>query len=426
MPLFGLSRMLWTGLLGVGLWVAVFFLFREWSQTLPDPRPPAVETRPGEPPIPDRASPSFSERVSAWRPGADASTAYLAGAIALTLIGLGGGRTLMWLFLPKKGDDPRHERVGDVRRVKRPDGTELHVEISGNPAGPTVVLTHAWGTNATEWYYLRRQLADRYRVVAWDLPGLGKSRRPDTNDYSLDKLADDLDAVLDEVGGPVVLVGHSIGGMITLTFATKYRAQLGSRVAGLVAVHTTHTNPLKTTEMSGLYTAIQKPILEPLAYVMMALSPAVWLSNAMSYLNGTQHFSVYRQVFSWAGTWGQLDFVTRYVLQVWPAVYARGMLGMFRSYHVTDVLGTITVPVLVVAGDRDRITKWEASKDITSGVPQGEMATLTPGGHVGLISSHEEFGRVVEAFLGRCLGGRATAAEPEPQLGRYSGSASGS
>ena len=59
----------------------------------------------------------------------------------------------------------------------------------GPADGPTVVLTHGWGANATEWYYLKKHLGDRFRLIAWDLPGLGLSKRPDNNDYSLDKMA---------------------------------------------------------------------------------------------------------------------------------------------------------------------------------------------------------------------------------------------
>jgi pimeloyl-ACP methyl ester carboxylesterase len=308
------------------------------------------------------------------------------------------------LLLPKSADEPRHERAGEVRTVRRPDGTELHVEVTGRPDGPTVVLTHGWGANATEWYYLGRRLAADYRVVAWDLPGLGRSKRRADNDYSLDTLAGDLKAVLDDAGGgPAVLLGHSIGGMITLTFAKLYPAELGTRVVGLVLVHTTPTNPVRTTQMAGLYTAIQKPVLEPLCYLTILAAPIVWASNVLSYLNGSLHGSNYRQVFSYAGTWGQLEFVSRYVLQVWPAVYARGMLGMFR-YDATDALGGVTVPTLVVAGDRDKVTKPEASAAIREGVPAAELTTLAPAGHMGLISEHGAFGAVVEEFLGRCFG----------------------
>jgi pimeloyl-ACP methyl ester carboxylesterase len=343
--------------------------------------------------------------LSAWRPGAYRATAFLAAGVLLTLLGVGGGRALWWMLLPRRADDPRHEREEEVRRVRRPDGTELQVEVCGRADGPAVVLTPGWGATTTEWYYLRRQLGDRYRLVAWDLPGLGLSRGPDDRNYGLDKMAGDLKAVLDEVvGGPAVLLGHSMGGMIALSFAKRYPAELGARVVGLVLIHTTHTNPVRTTQWSALYTALQKPVLEPLAYLMIGLAPLVWAMNALSYLNGTLHASIYRQLFSWTGTWGQLEFASRYALQIWPASYARGTLGMFR-YHATDALAGITVPTLVVAADRDKMTRPEASEEIRAAVPRAELVTLTPAGHMGLIQRHEEFGGAVRAFVDRCLSG---------------------
>ena len=417
MPLFGLVRMWVWGLVALALWVGVVLLAREWYRHLPDPRP-VVVTPSGEVVPSPEPPPSFGDRVAAWRPGADWPTTALALATLLTLTGVGGGRAFWWLVLPKGKDDPKHERGGEVRRVRRPDGTELHVEIFGRKTGPTVVLTHGWGASATEWYYLRRQFGDRYRLVAWDLPSLGKSTSSDDRNFRLEKMAADLRAVLDEVGGaPVVLLGHSIGGMISQQYAKQFPDDLGDRVAGLVLVHTTHTNPLKTTQMSGLYTALQKPVLEPLGYVMIALSPVIWLMNALSYLNGSQHGSNYRQLFSWTGTWGQLEFATRYVLQVWPAHYARGTMAMFR-FHATDALPRVNVPTLVVAADRDKMTTHEASEDIRRLVPGAGLATLTPAGHMGLLSRHEEFGRYVGAFLDRCFSGVGAAGRDTVGAGR--------
>ncbi len=102
--------------------------------------------------------------------------------------------------------------------IPRPDGIELRVEWYGQPDAPPVVWTHGWGANCTEWYYQKRYLTDRFRLIVWDEPGLGLSKKPDHNDYRLEILAADLDAVLAFAGDrPAVLVGHSIGGMTTLT-----------------------------------------------------------------------------------------------------------------------------------------------------------------------------------------------------------------
>jgi pimeloyl-ACP methyl ester carboxylesterase len=130
------------------------------------------------------------------------------------------------------------------------------------------------GASSTEWYYAKRHLSDRFRLILWDLPGLGESTQPKDRNFALDKMASDLHAVMGLAGGkPVVLVGHSIGGMINLTFCRRYPDLLGSQVAGIVQVDTTYTNPVKTTKGSGFSRAIQKPVAEPLLHATIFLSP---------------------------------------------------------------------------------------------------------------------------------------------------------
>jgi pimeloyl-ACP methyl ester carboxylesterase len=399
MPLFGLARMWFWGLLTVGVLVAAGFLLRRWADELPDPRatPSAGEiTSPDDNPQPAQ----FRYRLAAWRPGWDKVTALLSGAVALTVLSAGGGRGLLWLLLPK-GGTAEQGREGETFRLKRPDGSDLHVEVSGPANGPLVVLIHGWGTSAAAWGHLRRHLHDRYRVVAYDLRGTGRSYGPRNRDFGMDRHADDVCAVIDAVGGgPAVLIGHSIGGMIQLNVAKVHPEVMGTRVAGLIIVDSTPTNPTRTTEMGGLLAALQKPVLEPLAWVMVALAPLVWVMNVLSYLNGSSHWSNYRTSFSWKGTWEQLDFVTRYPLELWPGAYARGCIGMFR-YDAADVLGSVRVPTLVVVGDRDRVTVPAAAEAIRRGIPGAELVTVSSAGHMVPIQRPDELAGVVRGFLDR-------------------------
>src|SRR5205823_3119797 len=123
---------------------------------------------------------------------------------------------------------------------------------------------------------LAHDLADRYRVVVWDLPGSGRSSRAADGDYSVGRLAHDLRAVLGLAGGPAVLAGHSLGGMTILTYCRLYAETLGREVTGVALAHTTYTNPVRTARWAGLYTALQKPVIEPLLHLTVWLSPLVW------------------------------------------------------------------------------------------------------------------------------------------------------
>src|ERR1700736_363008 len=135
--------------------------------------------------------------------GFNSPTLFFAVAVVLFLWTLLGGvivRVLLSLLLKAKGmdvvgsDSPLEK--GTVIRLGRPDGSELYVESYGPEGAPVIVLTHGWGADRTEWDYLRRDLADRFRLIVWDLPGLGRSSQPANHDYRLEKLANDLQAVL--------------------------------------------------------------------------------------------------------------------------------------------------------------------------------------------------------------------------------------
>ena len=274
----------------------------------------------------------------------------------------------------------------------------MQIEFYGPEDGTPIVLTHGWGLDSREWNYLKRDLSDRFRLIVWDEPGLGKSTPPTNRDYSLENLARDLEAVLALAGDkPAILLGHSIGGMITLTFCRLFPSALGSRVMGLVLTHTTPTNPVRTTSGAAFYTAIEKPVLMPLMYLTIALSPLVWLMNWLSYLNGSAHLMNKLSSFGGTETWEQIDFATKFQPQASPAVLARGMLGMMR-YDATKTLAAISVPTLVVAGDRDSTTKPEASERICASVPGARLITLTPAKHLGLIEHHTRYAEVVGEF----------------------------
>ena len=115
-----------------------------------------------------------------------------------------------------------------------------------------------------KWDGAKRQLAGPFRLIAWDQPGMGGTEQPRDQSDTLEQMATDLHEVLSLAAGrPVVLVGHSLGGMTNLTFAKMYPELLGSQVKGIVQVDTTYTNPVRTTEDSSLNLALQKPVGEP-------------------------------------------------------------------------------------------------------------------------------------------------------------------
>jgi len=352
--------------------------------------------------------------------GLNFPTLLLAGAVGLLVWALLGRlliRALFNFWSQAKGANgslplPGPAGQGAVAsRLARPDGSELQVERYGPQDAPTIILTHGWGADRSEWDYLRRDLGNRFQLIVWDLPGLGRSRQPANRNYGLENLAGDLHAVLALAGQqPAVLLGHSIGGMITLTFCGLFPHELGTRVAGLALVQTTYTNPVRTTTLAGLLTALEQPVLVPLLGLTIGLAPLVWLMNQLSYLNGSAHLSTLQSGFAGSETWEQVERMSRLGVNAWPAVLARGMLGMLR-YDATATLKTIAVPTLVIAGDRDPVCKPEASDRMRQDIVGSQRLVLSPAKHMGLIEHHQGFAEGVVQFARACV-------QPEPSLAR--------
>ena len=278
---------------------------------------------------------------------------------------------------------------GEIHDLKRNDGTTIHAEIFGPAGAPALLLTHGWSTDNTEWFYAKRQLAGKFRIIVWDLPGLGQTMPRADDNFSLENMASDLHTVLALSGGrPVVLVGHSIGGMINLTFCKLFPQDLGSRVAGIVEVDSSYTNPVRTTKNSGLNLALQKPVAEPLLHMMIALAPVMRAMNWLSYQEGLASSNNERSGFDGTETRGQLDLVSQYGYKSSPGVVAKGTLAMFH-WDMTAELPRIKLPVLMIVGKDDTTTLPAASETMAKAIPRSQLQILPIGRHYALLECND-------------------------------------
>lgn len=317
-----------------------------------------------------------------------------------------GGRHLLQYAFPAAQDEANARHTGAVQYVQGTANSKIRVETYGAAEGPTLLFTHGWGMDSTEWYYAKRDLSSHFRLILWDLPGLGGSAQPEDHDFALEKLAQDLHSVLAAANGkPVVLVGHSIGGMINLTFCRLFPEALGREVAGIVQVDTSYTNPVRTTKHSRLSLALQKPVAEPILHAMAGLSPLVHAMNWLSYQNGTSYLMNAKSSFAGAETRGQIDLVSRLQAEASPGVVARGTLAMFH-WDATPVLPRVGVPVLIIVGREDTTTLPWASERMRKTLPHATLSVVSPSAHYSLLEQNQRINSEISQFATAHLPGQ--------------------
>lgn len=306
------------------------------------------------------------------------------------------GRFVMLALLARRDQRPTRAARGDGRMLAGTAGSPIYVETHGPAAAAPIIFTHGWGMDSTYWHYAREELSDRFRLWLWDLPGLGRSRPAGRDDIRLEAFAANL-ADLVEACGPQrpVLVGHSIGGMIIQTLL-RDRPELQDRLAGVVLLNTTYTNPLKTMVFSRLLLALQRPVLEPASRLTVPLQPLAWLLKWQSYLSGSSHLA-HRAGFGRSVTRSQLEHATLLSTRNPPAVLARGDLAMFR-WDATDVLGRVRTPALIVGADADVVTKLEASQALAEARDDAVLRVVEGANHMGPMERADVYNRMIADF----------------------------
>jgi pimeloyl-ACP methyl ester carboxylesterase len=149
----------------------------------------------------------------------------------------------------------------------------------------------------------------------------------------------------------------------------------------------------------GLLKLLRWPLIEPLLLLTTLLWPLIWLSNLQSYLNGTSHIVNRITSLSRGVTRGQLEFGTRFNIKDKPNVIAKGLRAVLR-WDETPTPAAITVPVRVLVGDADRITKPEAGRAISEMAPDADFVMIKPAGHNGLLESRQ-YGPAIAEFVAR-------------------------
>lgn len=318
--------------------------------------------------------------------------------LATVLVGIPlFGKYLVLLLFPSAKFSKDEKRI-KKEKITGEDNAMLQVNYFNNAQEKTLLLTHGWGLNSKEWLPLMADLKKMGNVVTWDLPGLGNSSKPATNNYDLSALAKNLKRVLDHMPQKeIILVGHSIGGMTILTFCRLFPKYLGQKVAKIIIVNSTYTKPLNTTIFNSFLQMIETPLIKPLCYITIALSPVVYLMNVVNYQSGLLHMATAILGFTGDQSREELEYATRFNLEANPSVVARGILAML-SFDESKTLATIPIPTQIIGGSGDKVTIPQASHTMDHDIHNSHLVMLK-GGHMSLYEKSREMMKMLAAFV---------------------------
>lgn len=326
-----------------------------------------------------------------------------------------GGALLAWSVLgrlpvvwltTRPGGRPTRAVRGSGRTVDGAAGSTLYVEQEGE--GRTLLLVHGWGLDSTIWRGLKAELRGRFRLVTWDLPGLGLSRLPKRGRPSLDLFAEELRGLVVSQGEPVVLIGHSIGGMTIQTLAREHPDMFGREIAGVILLNTTYTDPSRTMVLGGVVRML-RPLVKAGLALTAALQPLAWLSAWQSYLSGSAHLAN-RLGFGAEATRDQLGHVTWLATRNPPGVQALGIRAMM-DWDADGALAGANCPVRVIGGEIDLVTRIEASEHIAATAPRADLLRVPGANHMGFLEQSDVYLSEITRFC-------ASLPWPEPPSAR--------
>jgi pimeloyl-ACP methyl ester carboxylesterase len=288
------------------------------------------------------------------------------------------------------------------------DGVDLRVEVddyadAGHDRSATeltMVFIHGYSLSMDSWHFQRAAYRGRVRTVFYDQRSHGSSGRSTPGHATIDQLGRDLKTVLDTVvpEGPLVLVGHSMGGMTIIALAEEHPDLFGERVVGVGLVSTT-AGGLEPSRMlvPGLPSAVGGELAQRLVAVLgrghrtvdgvrrIGHSIALVATDELAFGDGVPASYV------------------EFVDEMLSATPFEVVAEFFPTFSTLDKFAAVAalsaVPTSIVCGTEDKLTPIGHSRKLHVEIAGSTLVECEGAGHMVIMERHEE----VDAELDRLL-----------------------
>lgn len=280
--------------------------------------------------------------------------------------------------MAEASSSPRPRFKYETRTHESPTGRMAYFDEG---EGDVLVFVHGLVGSFTHFQYILPGVAGRYRVIGVDMPGCGESGHTDHR-QSIDTYASAVLSLLDARGVKrATLVGHSAGGQVVARVAELSRERVDRLVLMNPAGLRGYTKPLRMAAR-----VVMRP---PVVAVLLGVFVDQILDHVFhSHNEHTRHFAK-----------EQTGRYPRHKLLYGMGRVFRDLIPDLMRPGVLDARHSLTMPVLVIWGDTDRLVPLAKVKDAVAKLPRAELRVIHQCGHMPMIEAPEETKRLLDAFL---------------------------
>ncbi|MGH6655340.1 MAG: alpha/beta fold hydrolase [Actinocrinis sp.] len=268
---------------------------------------------------------------------------------------------------------------------------------------PTLLFTHGFCLPQDCWHYQRSEFSGEYRMVFWDQRGHGRSDplKPGA-DLSIDVLGEDLYAVVEATcpTGPIILIGHSMGGMAMMALAAAHPELFGGRVVG-AALLSTSSGEFGELEF-GLPRAAAKLFHRTAPGLFDLLTKQRALVERGRRAGGDLSLVLTRRyAFGSDAPESAVRFVLELIESTPIDVIAR-YFTVLREHDKAEAVPVFDrVPALVLAADHDLLLPLKHSRALADAMPSAEFVTVPDAGHVVIVEHPHEVNAALRRLVDR-------------------------
>jgi pimeloyl-ACP methyl ester carboxylesterase len=286
---------------------------------------------------------------------------------------------------------------GKVVPVQAHDGTRLYTEIDGTDRTDlAIVFSHGWTLTQDSWHFQRKALRGLGRLVFWDQRGHGRSGGGDRHTYGIPQLAHDLAAVIDQTvpeGTPVVLIGHSMGGMTIMRYADEHPELFGRKIVAAGLLNTSSGGLNEVT--LGLPLVLARLTQQLMPHGLRAAGLGAPVIERVRHLgrDGAMLIEDYIAFGPDAS-----PTAVRFCEQMLTDTRMEALVDFFGSMIAHETIGSCSalrnIDTLVIGAENDVLTPLGHSLEIVTKCPTAQLEIVPVVGHMamlerpGIVSDH--------------------------------------